>query len=176
MRFSVRVWVDNGCTPVAAPSSPARAGPVPGGVARMTVHRPGPPPTVMLTMPQMARSAALTQVCQPRITAAAEPSGKARVTTSRSVTGNVRKVSDVTTPRLPPPPPRSAQNRSWWSSAAAVTVSPSGNTTDADTSASHVSPASRASEPSPPPNVNPATPTVGQLPEGIERPCAASVV
>jgi hypothetical protein len=57
-----------------------------------------------------------------------------------------------------------------------VIASPLGSTTEADTNASHVRPDRRASDPSPPPSVKPAMPTVGQLPEGIDRPCAASAV
>src|SRR5580693_1955705 len=90
--------------------------------------------------------------------------------------GNVRNVNEVTTPKLPPPPPRNAQYRSALSSGVAVIASPLGKTTDADTSASHGRPHCRASDPRPPPRVKPAIPTVGQLPLGINRPCAASVV
>ncbi|BCI90859.1 hypothetical protein NIIDMKKI_60650 [Mycobacterium kansasii] len=55
-----------------------------------------------------------------------------------------------------------------------MTVSPPGNTTVADRSASQVRPAWRESAPIPPPRVRPPTPTVGQLPVGIARPAPAS--
>ena len=46
-----------------------------GGVAKMTVQRVGPAPTVRLTMPQVARSAVRSHSCQPKIVCSAEPSG-----------------------------------------------------------------------------------------------------
>jgi len=92
-----------------------------------------------------------------------------RLTTSRLAAGELRNVKEVTTPTAAPPP-RRVQKRSAWSSAAAVTTSPLGSTTTADSRASHVRPRDLASGPSPPPKVNPETPTVGQLPVGIVRP------
>ena len=79
-------------------------------------------PAVMLTMPQIARSAVRIQLFQPSRTLAADAYGKARLTTSRVTVGNVRQVKLVVMPQLPPPPPRNAQNRSGWSIAEAVTV------------------------------------------------------
>ncbi|CKR66233.1 Uncharacterised protein [Mycobacterium tuberculosis] len=97
-----------------------------------------------------------------------------RFTTSRSPLGNVAKVSEVVTPKLPPPPPRNAQNRSGWSVADAVTAWPLGSTTDADVNWSQSRPACRELAPSPPPSACPATPTVGQVPVGMPRPAAAN--
>src|SRR5215208_2020040 len=174
MRLSVRLVVVTGWTPIAALRFRALAGPSPGGVANTMVQPPEPDPAVMLTMPQIARSAVSSHSCQPTIARSTDVSGNFRVTTSLSSVGKVRNVNEVTTPKLPPPPPRSAQNRSALLSRDAVITSPSATTTEADTSASHVRPDRRASDPTPPPNVKPATPTVGQLPLGIDRPFAAS--
>src|SRR5258705_4032196 len=147
MRLSVRLVLLTGCTPIAALRPSARPDPSPGGVANTIVQPPDPGPTVMLAMPQIARSAVRSHSSQPRIACSVVPAGNTRVTTSLSVTGNVRNVNDVTTPKLPPPPPRSAQNRSACSSDHTVIASPLGSTPEADTNASHVRPDRPASEP-----------------------------
>src|SRR5215469_8083348 len=130
--------------------------------------------TVASASAQLLRSAVRSQLCQPRRTCANDCGGKLMFTTSTSPVGNVAKVSEVVTPKLPPPPPRNAQNRSGWSLADAVTAAPPGNTTDADVNASDIRPACRDWAPSPPPRACPAVPTDGQVPVGIPRPAAAS--
>ncbi|WP_309112810.1 hypothetical protein [Saccharothrix sp.] len=113
--------------------------------------------------------------CQAPSTSAAEPAGnRTRNTVSTFGAGTVENSKEVTTPKLPPPPPRNAQNRSGARSAAAVTRRLSTVTTRADRSQSHVRPYVLSSQPKPPPSVNPAIPTEGQLPSGRQRPAAAS--
>src|SRR5271163_1422411 len=129
---------------------------------------------VLSASAQLFRSAVRSQFAQPTRTCAKDCGGKLRFTTSRSLVGNVAKVSEVVTPQLPPPPPRNAQNRSGWLVAAAVTAWPPGSTTDADLNASHIRPACRECAPSPPPRACPAVPTDGQVPVGIPRPAPAS--
>ena len=85
---------------------------------------------VLSASAQLLRSAVRNQFCQPTRTCANDSGGKWTFTTSTSEMGNVAKVSEVVTPKLPPPPPRNAQNRSGFSAADAVTAWPPGNTTD----------------------------------------------
>ena len=70
--------------------------------------------TVASASAQLLRSAVRSQFCQPSRTCANDCGGKLRFTASTSPVGNVAKVSEVVTPKLPPPPPRNAQNRSGW--------------------------------------------------------------
>src|ERR1700704_3772337 len=132
IRLSVRLVLLTGCTPMAEHRSPAPLGPSPGAGANTMMHPAETRPPVVFTIPQIPRPAPRSHSYQPRITCSVSPSGNTRVTTSLSVTGDVRNVNDVTTPKLPPPPPRSPQNRSAWSSGDAVITSPLGNTIDAD--------------------------------------------
>src|SRR5271156_27532 len=88
--------------------------------------------TVASASAQLLRSAVRSQFCQPTRTCANDCGGKLRFTTSTSPVGNVAKVSEVVTPKLPPPPPRKAQNRSGWLVGDAVTAWPPGSTTVAD--------------------------------------------
>src|ERR1700757_1387185 len=117
-----------------------------GPVARMRQWVPNAS-VVLSASAQLLRSALRSQFCQPTRTCAKDCGGKLRFTTSTSAVGNVAKVSEVVTPKLPPPPPRSAQNRSGLLAADAVTAWPPGS---------------------------PAEPTDGQVPVGIPRPAAAS--
>ncbi|CKR77436.1 Uncharacterised protein [Mycobacterium tuberculosis] len=170
MWFSVPV----GCVPTAETMAAATLPPDPAGqVARMRQCVPSGS-TVASASAQLPRSAVRSQFCQPTRTCANDCGGKLRFTTSRSPLGNVAKVSEVVTPKLPPPPPRNAQNRSGWSVADAVTAWPLGSTTDADVNWSQSRPACRELAPSPPPSACPATPTVGQVPVGMPRPAAAN--
>src|SRR6202021_3059648 len=119
-----------------------------GQVARMRQCVPIWSTVAPASAPQL-RSAVRSQLCQPTSTWANDCGGKLRLTTSTSLVGNVAKVSEVVTPKLPPPPPRSAQNRSGLLAADAVTAWPLGSTTDADVNASHITPACRGGAPSP---------------------------
>src|SRR6201988_4402156 len=130
---------------------------------------------VLSASAQLFRSAVRSQFCQPSRTCANDCGGKLRFTTSTSLVGNVAKVSEVVTPKLPPPPPRSAQNRSGLLAADAVTAWPPGSTTDADVNWSQSRPACRDWAPSPPPRGWPEAPTEGQVPVGIPRPAPARV-
>ena len=78
MRSRVRLVLLTGCTPIAALRSLALPGPSPAGVANTMVQPPEPEPTVMLTMPQIARSAACSHSCQPTIACSVVPSGNTR--------------------------------------------------------------------------------------------------
>src|SRR5437660_2777792 len=131
--------------------------------------------TVASASAQLFRSAVRSQFCQPTSIWANDCGGKLRLTTSTSLVGNVAKVSEVVTPKLPPPPPRSAQNRSGLLAADAVTAWPPGSTTDADVNWSHSRPACRDWAPIPPPKACPAAPTDGHVPVGMPRPAAARV-
>src|SRR5689334_21406326 len=131
--------------------------------------------TVASASAQLFWSAVRSQFCQPTRTCANDCGGKLRLTTSTSLVGNVAKVSEVVTPKLPPPPPRSAQNRSGLLAADAVTTWPLGSTTDADVNWSQSRPACRDWAPMPPPNACRAAPTDGQVPVGTPRPAAANV-
>jgi hypothetical protein len=82
-------------------------------------------------------------------------------------TGYVMNTRSVTIPKLPPPPPRQAQKRSAFSSSLQVRRRPSAVTSVSSWSASQVRPCLREMNPTPPPSVMPAMPTVGQDPEGI---------
>ena len=86
------------------------------------------------------------------------------------LTGYSLNVKDVATPKLPPPPPLQAQNSSGRVRASQVTVCPEAVTSSAAMSWSEVSPNFRELRPTPPPNVSPATPTVGQDPAGMATP------
>src|ERR1700757_819136 len=145
-----------------------------GPVARMRQWVPNAS-VVLSASAQLLRSALRSQFCQPTRTCAKDCGGKLRFTTSTSLVGNVAKVSEVVTPKLPPPPPRSAQNRSGLLAADAVTDCPLGRTTDADVNWSQSRPACRDCAPMPPPNACPAAPTEGQVPVGTPRPAAANV-
>lgn len=102
-----------------------------GQVARMRQCTPIAS-TVASANAQLFGSAVRNQFCQPTSTCANDCGGKFRLTASTSLVGNVAKVSEVVTPKLPPPPPRNAQNRSGLLAADAVTAWPLGSTTDAD--------------------------------------------
>src|SRR3954454_1269200 len=101
-----------GWAPIAALIASATAGPEPAGHVASTWQLPCAPLTERSTSPQVLRSAAESQVCQPVSTWAPAAGANSTRTTSESAVGNVVNVSDVVTPKLPPPPPRSAQNRS----------------------------------------------------------------
>src|ERR1700722_1358602 len=123
--------------------------------------------TVASASAQLLRSAVRSQFCQPTRTCANDCAGKLRLTASTSPVGNVAKVSEVVTPKLPPPPPRKAQNRSGLLAEEAVTAWPPGSTTDADVNWSQSRPACRDWAPSPPPKACPEAPTEGQVPVGM---------
>src|ERR1700751_1498619 len=63
------------------------------------------------TFDQSASGACGAQDCHAEITRAACDHGQDRKNRTICPTGRVRKVNEVTTPKLPPPPPRQAQNR-----------------------------------------------------------------
>ena len=95
---SVRiVWPTVG-TPIVASDAVGQSRSVAG--RRRQHHRAASTsgPTVRFTMPHTARSADMSHSCHPTSTRAAASSRKTRVTTSRSVVGNVSKVNDVTMP------------------------------------------------------------------------------
>jgi len=73
-----------------------------------------------------------------------------------------------------PPPPRSAPNRSGSVSALARRTFPSAVTTSAPSRLSHVSPASRSSQPMPPPSVSPAMPVEPTTPPVVASPHSAA--
>src|SRR5262249_9983200 len=148
--------------------------PDPAGQVAMMRQRVPVASVVLSASAQLLRSAVRSQFCQPTRTCANDSGGKLRVTTSTCELGDVAKVTEGVTPKLPPPPPRNAQNRSGFSAAEAVTAWPPGNTTVADVSASESRPACRDWAPSPPPRACPAAPTVGQVPVGIPRRAAAN--
>ena len=139
MWFSVPV----GCIPTAEVMAPATLPPDPAGQVAM-IRQCVPIASVVLSASaQLLRSALRSQFCQPTRTCANDCGGKLRFTTSTSAVGNVAKVSEVVTPKLPPPPPRSAQNKSGLLAEDAVTAWPQGSTTDADVHASLIRPACR---------------------------------
>jgi pectate lyase len=78
-------------------------------------------------------------------------------------------VLDVTTPKLPPPP-CSAQKSPGFSSSLAWTTTPSAVTSSAASRLSQARPILRASQPSPPPSVNPPTPVVETRPPVVASP------
>src|SRR5215813_13187543 len=123
---------------------------------------------------QSASGACGAQDCQAAITRAACDHGQDRKNRTIWPTGWVRKVNEVTTPKLPPPPPRQAQNRSAFWVESHVLTWPSAVTICSDFTLSLVSPKARDTTPTPPPRVRPAIPTVGHDPPGTPRPCAAS--
>src|SRR5450432_1111561 len=111
------------------------------------------------------------QCCQASTTVAALLHGQRNVKSERAPTAYVRKVNEVTTPKLPPPPPRNAQKRSALERASQVSTRPSATTTWAERRLSHVRPNLRPSTPTPPPRVKPEMPTVGHEPAGSTTPC-----
>ena len=108
--------------------------------------------------------------CHASMTEAAAAYGHVRRKFVASGASTVRKMSEVTTPKLPAPAPRSAQNRSssWCSSHARMR--PSARTISAPTRWSEVTPYFLPRIPRPPPSVRPATPTDGHVPAGMARP------
>src|SRR5579859_2889381 len=76
-------------------------------------------------------------------------------------------------PKFPPPPPWHAQNRSLLLVESQTRTLPSASTILTDSRLSQVRPYWRDSTPTPPPNVSPASPTVGQEPPGTASPSAA---
>ena len=114
------------------------------------------------------------QDCHADITRAAWDHGQRRKKHTSWLSGRVRNVNDVATPKLPPPPPRQAQNRSLFWLAVQVRAWPSAVTIWTAWRLSLARPKARDSTPTPPPRVSPATPTVAQDPPGTARPRAAS--
>src|SRR5579875_1676992 len=106
--------------------------PDPTGQVAMMRHCVPIASVVLSASAQLPRSAVRNQFCQPSRTCANDCGGKLRLTTSTSPAGNVAKVSDVVTPKLPPPPPRNAQNRSGLLALEAVADCPPGTTIDAE--------------------------------------------
>src|SRR5215216_2512537 len=88
--------------------------------------------------------------------------------------GTVRNASEVTTPKLPAPAPRRAQNSSGSRVASHSIRRPFARTIWAPIRWSEVTPYFLPRIPSPPPRVSPATPTSGQVPAGMARPCSWS--
>src|SRR4051794_10700934 len=78
--------------------------------------------------------------CQALSTVAALLHGQRNVNNETEESGCTRKVSEVTTPRLPPPPPRSAQKRSGSCCVSQVRMRPSASTTCAESRLSQVRP------------------------------------
>src|SRR5215218_1472255 len=113
----------------------------------------------MTTLEVSSSGASATHADHAATTSAAASAGYVRLPAYTVVTGNSAISISVTTPRHPPPPPRSARNSSGCSFAQACTNSPSGVTTSNERTASHAGPYRRASQPSPPPSVEPTAPT-----------------
>ena len=135
---------EDGCEPAAAYSFSSWA------EAALRLPRKVPPTWMAGTEPpgvaarwtfdQSASGACGAQDCQAAITRAACDHGQDRKNRTIWPTGRVRKVNEVTTPKLPPPPPRQAQNRSGFWVESHVLTWPSAVTICSDCRLSLVSP------------------------------------
>ena len=107
---------EDGCEPAAAYSFSnwAAAAPMlPRKVPPTWMEGTEPPgAAARCRLDQSASGACGAQDCQAEITRAACDHGQDRKNRTIWPTWRVRKVNEVTTPKLPPPPPRQAQNRS----------------------------------------------------------------
>src|SRR4029077_5467907 len=119
----------------------------------------------------ISSGAASVNVANDCISSATRPAAEyVRAPARTFPTGCKRYSKLVATPKFPPPP-RIAQKRSGLLSGLASTCPPSAVTARADIRLSHPAPYIDIRMPSPPPSVNPASPTFGQPPAvvAIER-------